>query len=246
MNGAIDATLTAINHATSVEEIEVLTTYLETLMGQLAGENSNKSPKQYAEHRSHDDAKETKRDRTVTELELSLEIERLKYRVLEQEHALKYQEMRLGGGGQTEIGYTASGRTIDYSPEKVNIQTVSGKPIAGRSSHKDQSSDEKEAEEFIEQVDTNADESQPVDADDTNMNDVDDIESDSTPQNTNEHSEKAETTLNADDEVSSVVSETSLDNETDAEDESTVELEPEPITLPNLFDPPHAPPVELS
>lgn len=211
-------------------------------MGQLAGENSNESPKQYAERQTRDDS--TKRDRTVNELELSLEIERLKYRVLEQEHALKYQEMRLGGCGQNENDYSAAGRAIDYSPEKVSIQP--GKPIAGRPNHQDRPGDERDAEGFIVQVDTNTDESQPGDADETNINSFDDVAFDTTPQTTTKYSEEAETILSANDEVSSAVGETSSNNETVDEGESKVEPESEPITLPNLFDPPHKPPVELS
>lgn len=77
LSGAVDASLKAIDVASSEEERESSTTYLESLMEKLAGkkviqEKSNKKS-------IHSD---------IAFLEMKLEVERLKYKVLEQEMRL--------------------------------------------------------------------------------------------------------------------------------------------------------------
>ena len=128
LSGAIDATITAINHATVTEEIETLTSYLEVLMSKLAGESGYNEPKHEPKQLLDDDKNSRTRDQIVSELEMTLEIERLKYRVLEQEHALKYQEMKFAGG-QNQIDYSYIRSTIDYSPETSSSQAISDKSI---------------------------------------------------------------------------------------------------------------------
>lgn len=244
--GAIDATLTAINHATSVEETETLSTYLETLMSKLAGEITIEASEHQTDQHTYDRASKSKSDRTVSELELSLEIERLKYRVLEQEHALKFQEMRLGGG-QNQIDYAAIGRnTIDYKPESRSTQTSikpieSGTPTHDEESLNDESFGQIEIEESSpEQVDDSTGESLLDDSDESNTNDV------SAPENTTEsldEVDEAVLSLNATEKDAS-------DNESLTSDEADVVAEispePEPITLPSLYNPPPKPPVDLS
>lgn len=244
LTGAIDAILSAINHATSLEETEVLTTYLETLMSKLAGVSNNESPD--TSQSSDRDISRDKRDRTISELEMSLEIERLKYRVLEQEHALKYQEMRLAGD-QNRI------RAIDYNPESINSQTISSRNFP--SSHrKDEEpvgrseSNDLSAEPEQEHID---DEELPsLDLVNTELSSSDqehpDLEITAVSGNKETPLGEVDDNVIAANENENNEEVPAANETTTTENENETKAIPEPISLPALFDPPLKPPVELS
>ena len=102
VSGAVDATLQAINAATTNEESEMSTLYLEIIMDKLASDDDDegvtKKKKKPQPHHvvSEEDEQSTTNNKDVTllELEMKLELERLKYKVLEQD--MKMQEMRMG------------------------------------------------------------------------------------------------------------------------------------------------------
>ena len=90
--GAVDAALKAVSTASTNEEIDTSTSYLDSLMNQITDEESDaaqtdmKSAKDYAQARLGEE------DLSVTELKLKLELEKLKYKVLEQEMRLAQQQ----------------------------------------------------------------------------------------------------------------------------------------------------------
>jgi hypothetical protein len=89
LSGAVDASLKAIDVATSEEERESSTTYLESLMEKLAGKNLIEGEVlgiSHEEIHKIPDKKSIHRD--IAFLEMKLEVERLKYKVLEQEMRL--------------------------------------------------------------------------------------------------------------------------------------------------------------
>ena len=89
LSGAVDASLKAIDVATSEEERESSTTYLESLMEKLAGKNLIEGEVLGIideEIQEISDKKSIHRD--IAFLEMKLEVERLKYKVLEQEMRL--------------------------------------------------------------------------------------------------------------------------------------------------------------
>jgi hypothetical protein len=88
-SGAVDASLKAIGAATSVEEIESSTSYLESLMEKIAGENSEEAIHRIVREDAPETSEEASAKRDFSLLEMKLDLERLKYKVLE-------QEMRLG------------------------------------------------------------------------------------------------------------------------------------------------------
>ena len=241
VSGAIDATLTAINHATSAEETEMLTTYLEKLMGILVGESSSESNHRVEQSENTDTNQP--RGRTISELELSLEIEKLKYRVLEQEHALKYQEMRLTGGQNQQIDYAAMGRAIDYSPESTDYQTISKASIPSKviSNH-----EKVQPQETVDLVDNHvdSDESPQLDSDSISSNDLEEEESLLDANSTTVEAQESEVALNKTDEETLVNETASLDDQSPIDEENSTTKEP--IVLPSLFDPPLKPPGELS
>ena len=106
ITGGVDAVLSAINAAKSDEETETSTLYLETLMEKL----SEKGVRQETiPPISKEQAMPEKRDFSVSELEMKLELERLKYKVLEQD--MKMQSMRLG---HQQILPQYDNRAIEY------------------------------------------------------------------------------------------------------------------------------------
>jgi tetratricopeptide (TPR) repeat protein len=211
-------------------------------MSKLAGVSNNESP-DTSQSSDHDISRD-KRDRTISELEMSLEIERLKYRVLEQEHALKYQEMRLAGD-QNRI------RAIDYNPESINSQTISSRNF--RSSHRK----DEEPVGRSESKDLSAEpEQEHIDDDELPSLDLVNTELSSSGQ---EHLDLEITVVSGNKEtplgeVDDNVIAANENNEevpaanetTTTENENETKALPEPISLPALFDPPLKPPVELS
>jgi len=105
--GGVDAVLKAINVAKSDEETEASTLYLETLMEKLSEEDVRQEtiPPVRKEHSTPG-----KKDFSIIELEMKLELERLRYKVLEQD--MKMQSMRLGSHHQTLPQY--DNRAIEY------------------------------------------------------------------------------------------------------------------------------------
>jgi len=89
LSGAVDASLKAIGAATSGEEIESSTSYLENLMEKMAGEKGQEKMHLVVHEDAPETSEELSANRDLSLLEMKLELERLKYKVLE-------QEMRLG------------------------------------------------------------------------------------------------------------------------------------------------------
>ena len=86
LSGAVDASLKAIDVATSEEERESSTTYLESLMEKLAGKNLIEGEVLGIIHEEiHEIPDKKSIHRDIAFLEMKLEVERLKYKVLEQE-----------------------------------------------------------------------------------------------------------------------------------------------------------------
>jgi len=89
LSGAVDASLKAIDVATSEEERESSTTYLESLMEKLAGKNLIEGEVLGIIHEEIQEISDKKSiHRDIAFLEMKLEVERLKYKVLEQEMRL--------------------------------------------------------------------------------------------------------------------------------------------------------------
>jgi len=107
ITGGVDAVLLAISSAKSEEETETSTLYLETLMEKLSEEGVRQEtiPPVPKEH-----ATPEKKDFSIIELEMKLELERLRYKVLEQD--MKMQSMRLGSHQQVLPQY--DNRAIEY------------------------------------------------------------------------------------------------------------------------------------
>jgi len=108
LSGAVDAALKAIGASKSVEETEIATSYLETLMDRIADEDSgvvravaDDSTTTRNAVQMESAITEDRRHATLigegnlstTELQLKLELERLKYKVLEQELMLAQQHV---------------------------------------------------------------------------------------------------------------------------------------------------------
>ncbi len=91
LSGAVDASLKAIGAATSGEEMESSTSYLESLMDTMAKQNSEERVLLHEESAT-ETLDETPTSRDFSLLEMKLELERLKYKVLEQEMRLGYQK----------------------------------------------------------------------------------------------------------------------------------------------------------
>jgi hypothetical protein len=239
LTGAIDAMLIAINHATSTEETEILTTYLETLMSKLVGETQKEA--------SEYDTKQitqANRGRTVSELELSLEIEKLKYRVLEQEHALKYREIRLGSD-QPQLDYTPIDRSIDYSRDKMSSQTIFSNQVHNTLRHDEEPFDQIEDQRLSSIKKIVSDDSSLIDLSSPDSEVVDESDVD-VPKNNSaemiaEYENVAPLNLSQDEGTES---NTIVNGEAIITEENITT--PEPITLPSLFDPEHKPPLPLS
>jgi len=108
--GAVDAALKAISAAKTEEETDTSSSYLETLMGQIADEESGVVRAVADDSTTHhavqmesslaeDQLKQRhtsligERELSTTELQLKLELERLKYKVLEQEMRFAQQQV---------------------------------------------------------------------------------------------------------------------------------------------------------
>ena len=243
-------------------------------MSKLTGDGSDDSLDIHTKQSSLNDVSEVdyNRDRTVSELEMKLEIERLKYRVLEQEHKLQYHEMRLSGG-QNPTGYGAIGRVIDYNQGSSHI---SSQPILSKNTREEESVDHARAEQIsvAELVDT--EQQQLVDTGDPNSFEVDSAETNISSESISSENISSENISSENISSESISSEsissesiaTSVDesagqvvltnsNEMEAESNQTaseVEIDDhqenltkvEPVLLPSLFDPPLKPPVGIS
>jgi len=135
-SGAVDAALKAISAAKSEEEAEISTSYLETLMDRIADEESG-VVRAVAEDLStrHDVRKEGSTvsedqlkqrhtsligegDLSITELQFKLELERLKYKVLEQE--MRFAQHQVWNHPRNEFN-AKNVKAIDY---KQNVNHV--------------------------------------------------------------------------------------------------------------------------
>jgi len=111
--GGVDAALKAINASNSDEETESSTLYLETLMEKLSEEGVRQET---IPPISKEQAMPEKKDFSVSELQMKLELERLRYKVLEQD--MKIQTMRLGSHQQILPQY--DNRAIEYQQNSDN------------------------------------------------------------------------------------------------------------------------------
>jgi hypothetical protein len=279
--GAIDATLNAIDAASSVEETDAMTTYLESLMNKLAGGHSDEEFMVRDNQPSGSDSSNAYRDRTVSELEMKLEIEKLKYRgellcllsvmlccissfcffltaVLEQEHALKYQEMRLGGG-HNPADFGAIRQAIDYSRGSSHVSPDS---ISGNYRTIDDVDTQELKQIFVEKIDT--ENLKAVDLGDAESIESGALEADTSPgklalaideagadgaeptEHDSPKAESSEDTAVATEEVGDEDVTRDAAGEEVAVNQTTPALEPMAITLPSLFDPPLNPSTEIS
>jgi hypothetical protein len=87
--GAVDASLKAIDAATSGDEMESSTSYLESLMETMAKQSNEEMVILGSAPEAQE---ETPTSRDYSLLEMKLEVERLKYKVLEQEMRLSYRK----------------------------------------------------------------------------------------------------------------------------------------------------------
>ena len=118
MTGAVDAALEAVGLAKSEEESETSTAYLEQLMEKLADGSMKEAPEilpkeTLVEAPDKRTAFVESRDHEVSELNLKLEIEKLKYKVLE-------QEMRWGL--RNPPTFSESSRAIDYQQHDSHLK----------------------------------------------------------------------------------------------------------------------------
>lgn len=122
LSGAVDASLKAIDVATSEEERESSTTYLESLMEKLAGKNLIEGEVLgiiLEEIQEISDKKSIHRD--IAFLEMKLEVERLKYKVLEQEMRLS----SLPESGDDIVRVVSQKRSItNTNIERVSVDEI--------------------------------------------------------------------------------------------------------------------------
>jgi len=120
LSGAVDAALKAIGAATSEEESETSTLYLETLMEKMAGEGMEETIQIIPEEQPLEMPEKTStfiesKDFALSQALLKLELEKLKYKVLE-------QEMMLGRhNNQPQYANDMNVRAIDYQREMDSI-----------------------------------------------------------------------------------------------------------------------------
>ena len=248
LSGAIDATITAINQATLAEEMETLTSYLEVLMSKLAEESNYAEPKHEPKQSFDQDKISRKRDQIVSELEMTLEIERLKYRVLEQEHALKYQEMRFTGG-QNQIDYGSIRRTIDYPPETTSSEAISDKLIPNMRRN-DELFDQRDTKDSFVDLPVNVEYTEVAES--TEPHELDQGQqtvntAQETTMESNDKERETGTSDNATDEGAAVAAnELREDEAVDASEMNTTATATEPISLPELFSPTLQAPTDLT
>ena len=131
MPGAVDAAIKAVNAATSEGESESATLYLETLMDKLTGGSKEMEQDSTTTPEDHSTLKALHNtDSSISELEMKLELERLKYRVLEQD--MKMQQMRMGSRYHETLqpfeDDSRNIRAIDYQQELDNMAQQSDIP----------------------------------------------------------------------------------------------------------------------
>ena len=133
-SGAVDASLKAINAAKTQEETDISTSYLEDLMDRIADEegymvralpaddSSNQQDLQKEISPAQDQLTQMRNsligehELSTTELQLKLELEKLKYKVLEQE--LRFSQQQVWNHPRNEFN-TENVKAIDYR-ESVN------------------------------------------------------------------------------------------------------------------------------
>jgi len=119
--GAVNAALDAVEAAKTEEEAESSTSYLEQLMEKLVDNGGNAPFESEIEDKPVENTEKQSsfvetRDHQVSELHLKLEIEKLKYKILE-------QEMRWGI--QSAPTYSHNTRTIDYPQHDDSMEHTS-------------------------------------------------------------------------------------------------------------------------
>jgi len=130
ITGAVDAALKAINAATSEEETETSTSYLESLMEKMAGEGSDETMEVISQEHSLENQKDIStfvesKDFALSELTLKLELERLKYKVLEQEMMLgRYKSPPQHDTYRNPPHPDLDIRAIDYQEEVGRVARV--------------------------------------------------------------------------------------------------------------------------
>lgn len=127
ISGAVDATLRAVSAAHSEDEVDISTSYLDKLMEKMAGEGSEQTKRIIKEDKSSEESDESttfveKKDLSFFELEMKLELERLRYKVLQQEMRLGYQSNSPQSLGQFRIDYQQELNVADRgtSPKQVS------------------------------------------------------------------------------------------------------------------------------
>ncbi|KAL3807720.1 hypothetical protein ACHAXA_008293 [Cyclostephanos tholiformis] len=118
--GAVDASLKAISASTSDEEMESSTSYLESLIETMAKQNSEEIGLVHEESTPKASG-ETPTNRDYSLLEMKLELERLKYKVLDQEMRLRYQNYSPNPVDDVThvIGYQKQEYTLKDAPRRA-------------------------------------------------------------------------------------------------------------------------------
>lgn len=114
ISGAVDAALRAVDAANSADEVDTSTTYLDKLMEKIAGKDNEQPIYIFKEDQSSRKVDESttfvkRKELSFLELEIKLELERLRYKVLQQEMRLGYQS----NSAQSVDNF----RAIDYKQE---------------------------------------------------------------------------------------------------------------------------------
>ncbi len=246
--------------ANTEEEAESSTTYLEQLMEKLVGNGENAPVESKIENKAVESIEKESsfvetRDHEVSELHLKLEIEKLKYKILE-------QEMRFGA--RSEPTYSENRRAIDYHRLDDSVQQES------YSTRRRPKRAELEEEEFQTITDDSLDDvsgksDTPVQRnpfeDDHGVSDIVDSEQ---VESGNERSDE-ETDLNKvlvdessgmaqvegeAEEVTQTLVEVVSPDENDEQNANLTIIEEvspvvDPIVLPSLYNPPHKPPADI-
>lgn len=123
-SGAVDASLKAIGAATSGEEMESSTAYLESLMEKMAGESSEDIMHIIHKENAPEMSDEASTNKDFSLLEMKLELERLKYKVLEQEIRLGCQQNSPNPGDDVM-------RVIGYQKQESTIANDASRRVLG-------------------------------------------------------------------------------------------------------------------
>ena len=124
LSGAVDASLKSIGAATSGEDLETSTSYLESLMEKMAGENSEEKMHRVIREDAPETSEEPSANRDFSLLEMKLELERLKYKVLE-------QEMRMGCQQHSPNPVDDVMRAIGYQKQEGTIANDAPRKVMG-------------------------------------------------------------------------------------------------------------------